>query len=159
VSETHSDCKKRSNKRSRQGATLVETAIVLSVFITLVLGMVDLGYGVFKQHVLSQAARQLARKAIVRGELAQRFNVWGPEEIDMTADVEHEVISSVSDKLVGWNLDEVNVNVSWPDGGNDPRNGDRIHVDISAPFRPTMTFILGNPSITLRGKSTMYVAH
>lgn len=151
--------RKRPTRSKRSGATLVETAIVLSVFITLVLGMVDLGYGVFKQHVLSQAARQLARKAVVRGQLAQRLNAWGPDEIDLTADSEHEVISSISNQLVGWKLNEVNVRVSWPDGGNDFRNGDRIHVDISAPFRPVMTFILGNPSINLRGTSTMHIAH
>lgn len=157
--DTNSRRRKRSTKISRRGATLVEMAIVMSVFISLVLGMLDLGYGVFKQHVLSQAARQLTRKAVVRGQLAQRLRAWGPEEIDMTADSEHEVISSISNQLVGWNLDEVNVRVSWPDGGNDSRDGDRVHVDISAPFRPTMTFIFGNPSLTLHGKSTMYVAH
>ncbi len=134
-------------------------AIVLSVFITLILGMVDLGYGVFKQHVLTQAARQLARRAVVHGQLADRLQVWGPEEIDMRADGEHVIIESLADKLVGWDLTDVNVQVSWPDGDNDPRTGDRVRVQLTAPYQPTMTFIFGNPTFSLYADSTMYIAH
>ena len=134
-------------------------AISLSLFLTLVLGMVDLGYGVFRQHVLSQAARQLARRAIVRGELSDRLEVWGPQEISMKANASHDVIDYIAPKLVGWKLEEVDVHVKWIDGDNDFRKGDRVLVELDAPYKPIMTFILGNPSINLHGSSTMYIAH
>ena len=147
------------SRRGRRGATLLETAIAISLFLTLVLGMVDLGYGVFKQHVLSQAARQVARTASVRGQLADRLDVWGPDEVDMQADGENEVVEATAQKLVGWKLEEVNVHISWPDGSNDARRSDRVKVELSAPYRPTLGFVVGNPNIVLRGSSTMYISH
>lgn len=148
-----------ASRRARRGATLLETAIAISLFLTLVLGMVDLGYGVFKQHVLSQAARQIARQASVRGQLANRIDSWGPDEIEMQADGENDVVEATAQKLVGWNLDEVNVHVSWPDGNNDARRSDRVKVELAAPYRPTLGFVVGNPNIVLRGSSTMYISH
>ena len=35
---------------------MVEAAIILPVFLTLILGMLDLSIGVFRHHVVSQAA-------------------------------------------------------------------------------------------------------
>jgi Flp pilus assembly protein TadG len=138
---------------------MVEVAISLTVFITLVLGMVDLGYGVFRQHVLTHAARQLARQAVVRGSMADRMNAWGPQPIKMTADQGHEAVSAISDALVGWDRSEVEVSVEWLDGGNDVTRQHRVQVALSAPYRPLMTFLFGNPAITLEASSTMAVAH
>jgi len=134
-------------------------AIALSVFITLILGVVDLGYGVFRQHVLSQAARQLARQAIVRGSLADELEAWGPTAISATADAGNSVTDYIAPKLIGWNLSEVRVDVAWIDGDHDVRDGNRVQVEMSAPYRPVMTFIFGNPSINLYASSTMTMAH
>lgn len=147
------------NRTNRSGTTTVEMAIALSLFVTLILGFVDLGYGVFRQHVLSQAARQLARHAIVRGKLSDQLTVWGPAEISTTANAGNVVTEFIAPKLVGWNLSEVNVNVAWIDGDHDVRQGNRVRVELSAPYRPVMTFIFGNPSINLYSSSTMTVAH
>ena len=149
----------RIQKPNRRGATLVEMAIALSLFISLMLGFVDLGYGVFRQHVLTQATRQLARHAIVRGELADRMTSWGPTRVSIMADSDHEVARYVAPKLVGWKLEEVDIDVQWPDGGNDVRRGDRIRVAVSAPYHPIMTFILGNPSFDLTAQTTMAMSH
>ena len=143
----------------KSGATTVEMALALSLFLALILGSVDLGYGVFRQHVLSQAARHLARHAIVRGQLADRLDAWGPDPISDTASSGHEVMQYIAPKLIGWDLDEVQVGVTWLDGDNDVRNGDRVHVEIRSPYRPIMTFIFGNPSIELSATSTMSIAH
>jgi len=160
----HSKCARpstqwRRRRRRRQGAAILETAIALSLFISLVLGMVDLGYGVFRQHVLSQATRQLARQAIVRGRLADRITSWGPEKISITADETHDVTEFIAPKLIGWNRDEVKIEIEWPDGNNDFREGNRVHVQMTAPYRPTLAFILGRLSMDLHASSTMYVAH
>jgi hypothetical protein len=56
--------------RDRRGATTFETAIVILPFLTIVLGILDLGTAVFRHHVVSQAARQGVRKAIVHGSRA-----------------------------------------------------------------------------------------
>ena len=148
-----------SRRTSRSGAATVEMAIALSVFVTLILGVVDLGYGVFRQHVLSHAARQLARQAVVRGKLSDKLPVWGPHEISVTADAGNPVAEFIAPNLVGWNLSEVNVQMKWIDGDHDVRRGSRVRVELTAPYRPVMTFIFGKPSIDLHSSSTMTIAH
>jgi hypothetical protein len=131
----------------------------LSVFVTLMLGAVDLGYGVFRHHILAHAARQLTRQAIVHGALAERTGVWGPESISTKASQTGPIPDAIAASLVGWDLDEVEIQVEWMDAGNDARLGHRVRVAMTAPYRPIMTFIFGNPSITLTATSTMAVAH
>jgi Flp pilus assembly protein TadG len=146
-------------QRNRKGATTLETALALSVFVTLILGMVDLGYGVFRQHVLAHSTRQLARQAIVHGALAERTAVWGPDPISIQASQGEEISASIASSLVGWNLEEVEIRMDWIDAGNDARQGHRIRVAMTAPYRPIMTFIFGSPSIQLSATSTMFIAH
>ena len=54
----------RRAKRSR-GQGLVEFAIVLPVIILIVMGLMDLGRGIYTYNTLSQSSRQAARIAIV----------------------------------------------------------------------------------------------
>ena len=137
---------------------MLETALVLMVFLTLVLGMVDLGIGVFRHHQVAQAARQGARRAIVHGSLADRLGPWGPDAYAApAAEDDHPIAAVIRPSLVGMDLDEVAIEVTWPDGGNQMQ--DRVRVLVTAPYRPVITFIFGNPTITLRGESTMYIAH
>lgn len=145
--------------RRRAGATTLETAIALSLFVTLMLGAVDLGYGVFRQHVLTHATRQLARKAIVRGGLSDRLGSWGPDPISTSADGSNDIAEAASASLVGWELQDVEIHVEWLDLGNDVRFGHRVRVEMSAPHRPIMTFIFGNPTFDLTASSTMAIAH
>src|SRR4051812_47653674 len=74
----------RLSRRRRRGATLAETTLVLVAFLTLILGMLDLGLAVFRQQLVSRAARGAARLAIVHGSVAPSdFNggPWGTATI------------------------------------------------------------------------------
>lgn len=51
--------------RGSRGQTLVEFAITLPIIVLIVLGLVDLGRGVFTYNTLAQSARQATRLAIV----------------------------------------------------------------------------------------------
>jgi Flp pilus assembly protein TadG len=146
-------------RRCRRGATIVEMAIVLMVFLTLVLGMLDLGLGVFHYHVLGQAARQGARQAIVHGNLADRLGPWGPQGFTVTAEDASPLVAAIRPVLAGFDLSQVTIQAEWPDGGNDPSSDQRVRVTVSAPYRPIITFIFGNPTYTLQATSTMFIAH
>ena len=152
-------CSTGAIHRCRSGATTLETAIALSLFVSLMLGAVDLGYGVFRQHVLTHATRQLARKAIVRGELSDRLDSWGIQTVTTKAHRENEIAKTAAASLVGWELNEVRIKVEWIDGGRDVRHGHRVRVEMFAPYRPMMTFIFGNPEFELNASSTMKMAH
>jgi hypothetical protein len=145
-------------RADRRGATVVEMAIVVSVFLTLVLGMLDLGIAVFRYHLLAQAARQGARQAIVHGSMADRLGPWGPATYAGTADVEgHPIVAAIRPFLVGLDLSQVTIQAEWPDADN--KFEQRVRVAVSAPYQPMMTFIFGNPTFTLQGTSTMLIAH
>ena len=60
-------CKRHTRRR---GATLLEAAIIIPVFLLFVLGTVDVGLAVLRYNILSQGARQGARTAMVHGENA-----------------------------------------------------------------------------------------
>ena len=65
----------------RRGAAMVEAAIILPVFLLLIFGMIDVGMGVFRNNLLSEAARHGARQAIVHGAFAPTGwdgGPWGP---------------------------------------------------------------------------------
>ena len=59
--------KKNRMKQLRRGATLVEAAIVLPVFLLLVFGIIELGLAVARYNMLAEVARDGARMAIVHG--------------------------------------------------------------------------------------------
>ena len=156
---------RNQGSRRRRGASLVEMAIVLIVFITLVLGMLDLGIAVFRKHLLAQAARQGVRQAIVHGKDANAFGanmgVWGPAAWSGTADnsVGHPVVSVIQPMLAGMDPSTVAVQIEWLDGGNNVMVDDRVRVSVSTDYQPMMTFIFGNPTFPLQATSTMHIAH
>jgi hypothetical protein len=51
----------------RRGTTVVETAIVLPIFLMFVLGLIELGHAQLVKHVLRSACRQAARMGTTEG--------------------------------------------------------------------------------------------
>lgn len=156
----------RLSGKKRAGAAVVETVLVILALLILIMGMLDLGVAVFRYHVLSNAARQTARKAIVRGALAPNrgnVNTWSPADYgnpyETTADVNNDLTDTVRPYLVGLDPQNVTIKVEWFTG-NQPNGRNRVQVTVSAPYRPIMAFIFGpNASITERASSTMLIAH
>jgi Flp pilus assembly protein TadG len=154
----HNRRKKGAGKaRHRRGATMVEFAIIIIVFLTLVLGMLDLGLAVFRSHVVSYAARQGARQAIVHGEFADKLGPWGPTTFTGTGATDNPISDAVEPYLVGIDPADVVVKAEWIDGGN--KLEQRVRIDVTTTYSPTITFVFGNPTWTLTGSSTMPIAH
>jgi Flp pilus assembly protein TadG len=141
----------------RQGATLVEMTLVILLFLTLVLGMLDLGIMVTRSQSLSQAARSGARAAIVRGEFAEVLGSLGSTAYSGTANDNQPIANAVRSQLILMNPANVRLNVTWPEGSNEV--GKRVHVTVAADFTPLVTFVFGSPTWTLIGSSEMHIAH
>ncbi|MFX8976598.1 TadE/TadG family type IV pilus assembly protein, partial [Acinetobacter baumannii] len=63
----------------RRGVVAVESAVVLSVFLLVLFGLIDLGLAVLNYNNLREAAQQLTRVAAVRGSnAAPQYTTWGP---------------------------------------------------------------------------------
>jgi Flp pilus assembly protein TadG len=151
----------KRTRRNRRGATILELGIVLLAFVVLTFGMLDLGLGVFRYHILANAARQGARRAIVHGALASNgLGSWGTGTINVVAtDTAVPIVGGTTDgiqpMLVGCNLSQTWVNVQWIDGGN--AQGNRVRVTVTSPYTPFMTLYL--KPVTLSAASTMQIAH
>jgi hypothetical protein len=57
----------RSCRRNRQGAAVVEFALVAPIFFLLVFGMIEYGRMVMVQQILTNASREGARRAVLDG--------------------------------------------------------------------------------------------
>ncbi len=143
--------------RRRKGATLVEAALVLPVFLMLIVGMIDLGLGVLQAHVLSTAARQAARQAIVRGGLASGLGSWGPGEYGPVSLADSGAIAqAIRSYVPGIDPSTVTVDVQWLDGSNQPES--RVRVTLTHAYQPITTYVVSG-TIPLTASSTMRIAH
>jgi hypothetical protein len=86
-------------RKSRNGTTVVETALVLPVFLIFVLGLIELGHAMMVAHVLRSACRQAAR--------------IGSTEGNTTADVQAKLLA-----VLGSAVDTTNVTVYIKDAGS-----------------------------------------
>lgn len=144
------------DRQRRPGVTMVEGAIVLGVLFMLVLGMLDLGVMVFRQHVLSVAARHASRNASLHG--SQSVVPWGPTKVGPVAASDTGPIpSAIRPQLYGMQPAEVTVMVEWPDGMNEP--GARVRVTLSSAYQPIMASIFGTAPRQLTVTSIVPISH
>jgi hypothetical protein len=138
---------------------MVETALIVVALVSLLLGMVDLSVGIFHQHVLSQAARQGVRKAIVHGATpGNLMGAWGPTTYGpMPANDSDPKAQAIAPFLVGLNPSQVNVTYTWPDASNAVEK--RVQVSLSTNWTPVLGFVFGSSPITLTASSEMPIAH
>tara|TARA_R110002072_G_scaffold13481_2_gene56878 strand:- start:83216 stop:83674 length:459 start_codon:yes stop_codon:yes gene_type:complete len=142
----------------RRGAVVIEGAVVLSVILILLLGMLDLAMGVLRFNLVSEAARRGTREAIVRGELSEPERAsWGPSTFNGSAADSSEIATTIRSALVALEPANVSITAEWPDGGN--AMNDRVRILVSYQHQPIVPFLFGTEPIVLRGASTMRIQH
>ena len=125
----------------RTAATATEFAVVAPIFFLLVLGLIELGRGLMVQHLMTNAARQGCRAAVVEGKTSANisaavFNVLSPQ--------------GISGDTVSVQVDDAAANASTA------KAGDEITVTVSIPtsavsWVPKAQFLFG----TISGKYTL----
>jgi Flp pilus assembly protein TadG len=143
---------------------MVEAAIILPVFLTLTLGMIDLGIAVFQNNAVAEASRQGARIASVHGSLAPsgwNGGVWGPTAWSGAGNSSNVIATTISGAgaLAGLNAANVTISVSWPTGTNSVQKGDTVEVTVSTNWSPVLFYVFGNKTVTLTATSIMPIAH
>ena len=155
----------KKKKNYRRGAAALEVSLVLGVFLMTTMGMFDFGRAVFLQHVLTHAARQGARRAIVHGQLAK--SPWGTTQISDYANssgtdaIVNGANDGIAKMLVGCNLSNTLITVNWNLNGSSGTGasnavGANVRVTVSSPYTPIMPFLSGG---TLTAASTMQITH
>jgi Flp pilus assembly protein TadG len=162
---------RRGKSPIRRGAAMAEAAISLPVFLTLCLGMIDLGIAVFQNNAVAEASRQAARIASVHGSLAP--SGWNGGDWMTTAGVTGTSAYSVagndsgaiataingSGALAGLKPANVTITITWIDGGDKVQSGHRVQVAISTNWSPVFFYVFGNKTVTLTATSIMPIAH
>ena len=137
---------------------MVETVIIINVYLMLILGTFDLGIATYRYNTLSQAARQGARQAIIHGALAPPLmTAWGPSTYTGTAGDGSVYAQAVSPMLVGFVLSKVTIKLEWLDGGNTLQQ--RVRYTVTTTYRPIVTSFFSSSSYTQSAASTMPIAH
>src|SRR5713226_2807986 len=156
----------RSRQAARTGATMAETGIVLLTFLIAVVGMIDLGVAVLRQHTISESARYGARLACVHGQYcgtstpSWNGGAWGTTTIGPTTastsgtPIIDEMRANYLQGLV--DLSNTTIKVEWPDGNYNVES--HVKVTVQTSYTPMLTLIF-NSSISLSASSTMQIAH
>jgi len=145
-------------RTGRRGAAVVEAAIVLPVLLLALFALLDLGLAAMQYNTLAEAARRIAREAVLHGSLASpAVGSWGPAQFSGTADDDDDVVQSVQGRLPTMPEELVNVQVTWPDNDNSPR--DRVQVEISYVHEPLVPGLAVWGALNLRSVATMRIVN
>jgi Flp pilus assembly protein TadG len=141
--------------RPRRGSTLVESAITLTILLTVIFGTLDLGLGVMRFNMISHAAREGVRQAMVHG--GQSTSPWSTVTNMAASTIGNPVANAIAPQLVGCDLTQTTITLAWVDGTNEV--GQRVRVTINTTYQPFMTYIFGASAIPLQAASTTTFAH
>jgi Flp pilus assembly protein TadG len=173
----------RTRRRSR-GQALVETALVLPIFLGLLMGVVDMGRAVWATTSLNSAAREAARYAIVHGGSASNTcpvgnpapdavpppaatascPYYSPSRQSIFDAAKAAAIAGGSNVVVkvcyGVNCVPTTdvIGLSGSDTSNNARN-QPITVVVSSTVNLVVPSLLGMSTFNLSGSSTMVVNH
>jgi Flp pilus assembly protein TadG len=128
--------------RRERGSTVVESALAMTVFFMLVLGIMDMSCMVMAHNTLAYAAREGIRWASVRGAAS-----GSPADAAM-------VSAYVKSRMISLNPAAAAVTTTWTPNNN---AGSTINITVTYAYTPVAPF-LPSPALTLRSRSHGYVA-
>lgn len=164
-------------RRNEAGQSLAEFALVIPVFLVLVLGMFDFGRVVWANSALSNAAREGARYAIVRGgSPTSRCPVGPPSGIVVIPGAtsscpypspsKQGIVTTVLEHAIAAGSN-VRVDVCYGSScagstdapGASNARGTPVTVSASSTVQLTAASLLGLSSVEVNARSTMIVSH
>jgi len=126
---------RRRLRKDQRGQAIVELALILPVFLLMVLGMIDLARAWNAKQVITDAAREAARRGVVDNPIVTQTYVEGVAE------------SALSNAGFDYNLATITAT-----GVNAP-TGDPLQVDITYPytfeFMSIFMNMIGGNTVTL----------
>lgn len=111
----------RARIRGSRGASMLEFASTVAVFLLLALGVVETARAIQIYEQITNAAREGTRWAVVHGP-----NSPSPAS-------SQEVAAYVATKATGLDLSRLTITISWPQDAANPNLTDVV-VDVSYPF-------------------------
>jgi Flp pilus assembly protein TadG len=147
-----------SARRRRRGAAMVEAAIVLPVCVLFLLGLLELSLALVRHTVMAEAARRVARAAMIHGAGAAAVQGhWGPAAVSIYASDNHPAAAAVRDVLMTLDPSQVQISIQWPDGDN--QYDQRVQVGVTYRHQALLPIPGWYDHLDLQGSSTMRIAH
>ena len=137
------------NRSKRLGAAIVETAFVLPIFFTVVLGVVEFGKAFMVSNLLTNAAREGCRLAIVPGVTAQEVRDAVRQQVTNTVGI------TITDAQIPITITPYAGN---PNPNNEPANAnsrDLVEIEVSLPFADVSYTVKFLDGVNLRGQAAM----
>ena len=127
----------------RRGASIVEFSLVFLLLMLVVLGLMDLGRGVWTYTTVAQASREAARYIMVHGSANPTT----------ASDIENVVVQHA----IGLDASMLEISTSYDD---DSERGDTVDVSVSYDFQLlTAPLVLQSGTITLAANSRTVLAN
>src|SRR5438270_359189 len=120
----------------RRGASLVAAALLLTALLVLTFRATDLRLGSLCAIMMSRAAREGVRQAMVNGQYAPV--PWLPRTWTASS-LGQPVVDAISPQLVGCDSTQTTTSLSWVDGTNEIEK--QVRVTIHTTYQPFMTSI------------------
>jgi len=142
-----------------RGATAIEAAVVLPIALLALFAILDLGLASLRYNVLAEAARRLARAAVMRGDEtpSEIGNDWGPTEIIATAADSIDPALTIHPLLPTMDPADVSIRMTWPDATNNA--GSRVRVELQYEHQPLVPGFNPWGAIELESSSQMRIVN
>jgi Flp pilus assembly protein TadG len=141
----------RPCSHGQRGGTAVETAFVMTICLGFMFGVIDFGRALYTYHLVSNAAREGSRYAMVRGTLCTTAGC--PATASSIRDF-------VRTKAIGIDPSAMAVTTTWPTGGNctgQPAPGCQVVVTVAYSFG-FITAFMPNLVLPMSSASTMVIS-
>ena len=138
------------NRSKRRGAAVVEMAMVLPIFVMIVLGIVEFGRAMMVGQMVTNAAREATRLAIVDGSSNTSVSTW------VTTFLNESLGVNTSDVTVAITVDPAPGNEDPLDKIEDAQTRDLVTIQVEVPF-DKVSYIPGDylSGKKLKGRSAM----
>ena len=142
--------KQQQNRRHRLGTALVEMALVLPIFFMVVLGIVEFGRAMMVGQMVTNAAREGARLAVIDG------NTNADVKAHINSFLTNSINASESDVTIAIDIEPANSLSSTPTDVVDAKPRDLIQIRVTVPFS-AVNYVPGNylADKNLIGQSSM----
>jgi hypothetical protein len=139
---------RRDRRRNRRGQALVEFSLAITVFLLLVMAIVDFGRGIYMYNGVSQAAREVARTTSVH----PGSPLGSSTDATDTLNVQKRLVPGLQNPTFSCVAADTYSVVTRP-----CIPGDLVRVEVTAPFRPITPLLGAFGPFTLKGSSTVEI--
>jgi Flp pilus assembly protein TadG len=140
----------KKSSAPRNGATAVEMAVVSSVTILFLFGIVEYCLIIYAQNIVENAAREGARYAVV--------NTSDPSVVSKTQTYVKSMMCNLDTKYTGYSCNVYQADSSGNNNNGGVSNaqfGQYICVDVQLTYTPITPILLHLSSFTMRSKCAM----